>query len=233
MHSGPEEYTKRSASLFWPKVKPAIDIRLPLNDLKSFRFDGTLQSKLLDGATINHEFYDTETKTPLSAADFTAAGGGPFTLKASCHMKDKLWSSLSISIFPKQLEELVAKFPYADDSNFPGLNLLTVDVKLMPNAHEEYGLAFMPLLQKGDKESSFPPGVSYAVRSSIAALLQTGRAPKFARDITSLQNKWTKLEGLGDKGRDSLMMPSSPAKQWPSALPSPALDLDNMEHKGM
>ena len=148
-------------------------------------------------------------------------------------MKDKLWSSLYISIFPKQLEELVAKFPYADDSNFPGLNLLTVDVKLMPNAHEEYGLAFMPLLQKGDKESSFPPGVSYAVRSSIAALLQTGRAPKFARDITSLQNKWIKLEGLGDKGRDSLLPPSSPAKQWPSALPSPALDLDDSEHNGM
>jgi hypothetical protein len=233
VHPGLEDCTKRLAALYWPKAKPSIELRLPFDDIKAFRFDGTMQSNLVDGSVISHEFYDNENKVPLTDAEFASAGGGPFTLKAFCHMKDKLWCSLSISIFPKSKEELLTGFPYANDNNFPGLNLLTVDIKLMPNSPEDYGLAFIPLLQKGDKETPFPLAANFAIRSSVASLLQTGRTPKFARDITSLLNKWTKLEGLGDKAKDSLMAPTTQAKLWPNALPSPAQDLDDTGNNGM
>ena len=233
VHPGPEDSTRRLATLYWPKVKPSIELRLPLDDIKKFRFDGTLQSNIVEGETFNHEFFDTDTRVPLSATEFQTAGGGQFCLKAFCHMKDKLWFSLAISIFPKSRETLLSTFPYANDANFPGLNLLTIDVKLMPNAPDDYGLAFIPLLQKGDKDLGFPKGLNFAARSSISSLLQTGRTPKFARDITSLLNKWTKLEGLGDKGKDSLLPLTTPAKQWPDAQPSLSQDLDDTGNNGM
>lgn len=233
IHAGPEDVTKRLATLYWPKVKPTIELRLPLNDLKKFRFDGTLQSDLLDSSLINHEFVDSETKASLSPDQFAEAGGSGFTLKAFCHMKDKLWFSLALVLFPLPKEELLETFPYAADNCFPGLNLLSVDVKLMPNAPDEYGLAFMPLLMKGNREGVFPKGICFAIRDKASSLLQTGRTPRFARDITSLLNKWKKLEGLGDKAQDSLVPPTTPAKAWPSALPSPDQPGGEAEPEGM
>ena len=233
VHDSPEGVTTQPATKFWPKARPTIEVRLPLDDLRSFRFDGCLQSAIVDGSTINHEFFDTASKSPLTLDQFTEAGGGPFSLKAYCHMKSKLWFALTVALLPKSKEDLLTTFPYANNNLFPGINFLSLDIKMMPNAPADYSLAFAPLLQKGNKDAVYPPNKSFELRSSIAALLKTGKTPKLARDGTSLLNKWSRLLALGDKAEDSLSPPTNAALRWPDALPSPTLPAPGEDQEGM
>lgn len=233
VHAAAEGFASQPATKFWPKAKSSVELRFPLDDISSFRFDGRLQSTIMEGTALNHEIYDSDTKASLTPAQFAEAGGGPFSLKAFCHMKTKLWFALTIALFPKSKEELISSFPYADNACFPGLNLFSMDVKMMPNAPSEFGLAFMPLLQKGNKDAVFPPNKSFALRQAVAALLQTGKTPKLARDGSSLFNKWTRLSALGDEAEASLEPPTTAALRWPDALPSPAAPAPGADAEGM
>lgn len=233
LHKSSTECTTVSAAKFWPGVNQNIEIRLPLDNLNVFPFDASLQSGLVSSSAVEHEIFDTEKDLPVSPEDFRAAGGGGFTLRAFTHMTAGSWMKLQIALYPLAKDKLLETFPYASNILFPGLLLTSKNITVLPNATKDYGYPFYPFLQKGRPDIPFPQMPSFDLRSKIASLLQTGVAPKLAKDATYLAAKWEKLKELKEKGEDSLTSSTTTAAIWPDALPSPGPQGDNSDLEGM
>ena len=205
-------------------MDPKIELRLPLDKLQQFMFDATLHSGYVDSSAVPHEFVNTDTDSPVSLDEFKALGGSGFCLRAFTHMMTGIWLKLQIGIYPMAKADLMETFPYAKNVLFPGLQLVSRNISMLPSAKMDYGLPFLPFVQKGS-DAPFPQVSSFAIRTAMTALLQTGVTPKMSKDASYLANKWQKLRELGTKGEDSLTASSTAAATWPDALPSPDPDL--------
>ena len=234
LHKTDQECTSAPISKFWPNITSKIELRLPLNKLQQFSFDATMQSNYIDSSAIDHELVDTETNSPVSLDDFKSLGGSGFCLRAFAHMATGIWLKLQIGIYPMAKADLLETFPYAKNALFPGLQLVSRNISMLPSAKADYGLPFLPFVQKGS-DAPFPPVSSFAIRTAMTTLIQTGVTPKMSKDASYLASKWQKLEELGAKGEDSLTPSSTAAASWPDALPSPEPSTahDESEHEGM
>ena len=224
LHKTDQECTSAPVSKFWPNMDPKIELRLPLDKLQQFMFDATLHSGYVDSSAVPHEFVNTDTDSPVSLDEFKALGGSGFCLRAFTHMTTGIWLKLQIGIYPMAKADLMETFPYAKNVLFPGLQLVSRNISMLPSAKMDYGLPFLPFVQKGS-DAPFPQVSSFAIRTAMTALLQTGVTPKMSKDASYLANKWQKLRELGTKGEDSLTASSTAAATWPDALPSPDPDL--------
>lgn len=235
LHKAEHEFTAAPAAKIWPSLDPNIELRLPLDKLHQFLFDASLQSDYIDSSAIDHEFVNTDTDAPISAGEFKAMGGSGFCVRAFAHMTTGIWLKLQIGIYPLAKEDLLKTFPYARNPVFPGLQLVSKNITMLPNSPYDYGLPFLPFILKGS-DAPFPGTSSFALRSAMAALLQTGTAPKMSKDGSYLAAKWNKLKELGnEKGEASLTASSSPAATWPDARPSPPprVSVDESDPEGM
>ena len=90
---------------------------------------------------------------------------------------------------------------------------------LLPNATKPFGLAFFPLIQKGDSEAAYPQMPSFEIREAVSKFLQKGTMPKVMADHKGL---FSKLKRIEESGADALTPPTSTAApRWPDAKPSP------------
>ena len=224
LHKSEQAVTTVKASKFWPKVPAHVELRLPLENLAVFSFDGSLQSELVSSAGLSYETWDPESEITIPKEDFIKMGGGEFTMRIFAQMTAPSWCKISFALLPIKKEELLKLFPYAKNPLFPWIRVESVEVALLPNADKLYGLPFSPLVQKGKKDEPFPVFPSFEWREKIACLLQTAVAPRWVPDGLKLDNKLKKLTELEDKAEGSLVPAGSLALLFPDALPSPLLD---------
>ena len=229
LHETPTAYTALKAQKIWPTAPISWELRLPLDDLSIFRFDGSLQSGHVSSASLQFEVFDTARSCTVPGDQIKAGGGGDFSLRALAHMTTSIYFKVAILILPLAAEVVSERFPFAKDKHFPGLKLASFEASLLPNAAKKYGLAFLPLLQKGDADAPFPQAPSFSLREASSKLLQTGAMAKVISDLGRLEAKLKRLE---DNGAEELTAPTTPTPKWPDAKPSPSPEQQEESSEG-
>lgn len=219
LHDTPTAYTALKTQKIWPSSPASWELRLPLNELAVFRFDGSLQSGHVSSQALDFEVFDTAGNVTVPGDQVKRDGGGEFSLRALAHMTTSIYFKVTILILPLAAEAVNERFPFAKDTRLPGLKLASFEASLLPNASKKYGLAFLPLLQKGDASAPFPQAPSFGLREACCKLLQSGATAKVLGDVTRLE---AKLKRLDEKGAEELTSPTTPAPRWPDAKPSPS-----------
>ena len=229
LHDDASATTTCKATKFWPEVPPSWELKLPFEDLSVFRFDGNLQSALVASEGLKFSVFDTESNATISMDEFKEAGGSHFTLRAFVHMTTSIWFKVQLLIMPVPKDSIIDRFACALNPAFPGLKLTFFDAPLLPNAVKKYGLAFYPLLQKGNTAANFPAMSSFNMRNSISKLLQTGKTAKCLSDQPRLL---ARLRNIEETGLDALSAPTTTAPKWPDAQPSPTPQEPQGESEG-
>ena len=229
LHESPTAYTALKAQKIWPAAPAGWELRLPLNDLSVFRFDGSLQSGFVSSQALEFEVFDTAINSTVPGDQVKKDGGGDFSLRALAFMTTAIYFKVQILILPLGAEVVNEQFSFALDKRFPGLKLASFETSLLPNAAKKFGLSFYPLLQKGDCDAPFPQSPSFPLREAVSKLLQTGATAKVMGDLAKLE---AKLKKLREKGTDELSHPATPAPRWPDAQPSPSPDQSDENSEG-
>lgn len=219
LHEDDQGFSAFKASKYWPKVPTGWELRIPFKDLGMFRFDEALQSAWVGSQAFPFEIFDTSENITVPFDKFEKEGGSHFSLRTNVNMHNYIWLTVNITIVPMAKYVLFEQYECATDPIFPGLKLLAFDAAMLPNATKPYGLAFFPLLVKGDKDVPFPQMASFAFRDAASKLLQKGALPKLAADITKLM---AKLKKIKEKGAEALAPVTTAVPKWPDALPSPS-----------
>ena len=231
LHKDESTFTAVKANKYWPKVPASVELRLRLDNLHVFRFDGKLQSSLVPSETLTFELFDVEKKQQLKFAEFKELGGSDFTMRIFAQMTTVIWCKLTFAILPYNKEALLDNFPYAKNPLFPWMRIDSAEVSILPNADKLYGLPFVPFLLKGTKDEQFPAFSSFDFRQKIASLLQSGLAPRIVPDALKLEAKLRKLES-SDNPEGALVPGGTPALVWPDALAPIGGENENADSEG-
>ena len=219
VHESETGFTAVKAQRFWPTVPQTWELRLPLHDLSIFRFDGSLVSSWVASQSIDFEVFNLADDVTVPQDEFEKIGGGHFSLRACAYMTTSIWLKVHLLILPLSKDTLFKDYACAAHHLFPGLKLANFDVAMLPNATKPFGLAFFPLLQKGDSEAAYPQMPSFEMREAVSKFLQRGTMPKVMADHKGLLSKLKRIE---ESGADALTPPASTAAlRWPDAKPSP------------
>ena len=218
LHNDPSTCSSFKATKFWPTVPAGWELRIPFSDLSVFRFDGNLQSALVASEGLEFEIVNAPDGVTVPIDNFLEAGGSHFTLRAFVHMTTSIYFKVQVVILPWPKDSIIDRFACALNPLFPAIKLTFFDAPLLPNAGKKYGLAFYPLIQKGDAAAEFPAMSSFALRDAICKLLQTGKTARVLQDQARLE---ARLEKIEEDGVEALPAPTASAPKWPDALPSP------------
>ena len=126
-------------------------------------------------------------------------------------------AKLTLVVYPGRGEELMAQHAHALHPSFPGLELMQVDLNLLPQMSEEtgksWGCPLIPLLHMGgslEEHPSLPP--TSHIKAAISATLRAAVMPSTKRDLRSLATAWTAVQ----EGGPTRLKERKPELLWPN-----------------
>ena len=200
------------ASRFWPVSDNAIYLNFPSIPGDLFKFGSNMTSSLVDSSRIEHEF--TKSGAILAPEEVSDAGVGDFCLKLHLRPTQAAWTAFSISLFPASETTLNADHPQCKNPVFPGICILTGELKLQPRASELFveratGCPVLPAISTGGDS---PIAIKVKeIKAAIAALFRKAVLPENKQNHGTLGARWAAIQQHGP----SKLSDGTPDLLWP------------------
>ena len=181
-------------------------LKMVVKDFNSqvFTFNNSLVSDLVDSASLDFEFRETNDSAPLTRDQEVAQGITGFTLRAHVHPTSALMAKLIISLYPLPIGTLRDSYILADKHAFPGVNFLSAAFQLAPGQTDvfaalNWGQPMLPAILSDlslDETVDFPSTADF--RAAVGTLLRTTSLPDHKKNPKFLKEAWARTLRKGE-----------------------------------
>lgn len=207
------------ATKLW-EVDDSIILKLNKIDLSLFRFNGSLQSDILDHSQVEYSFNKKRGGEEVDPVEISQTGFEGFSLRAYLIPSSGLMSKLLITIYPFPEDVLFENYPQAKNTKFPGINANEVDISMGIDVatvlDRPVGSPILPAIIPGSPLSvvaTIPPAGE--ILSRLATLLRTAVVPELRSSRSALFNRFDSIEEKGEENLKNI----PPEVIWPEPEP--------------
>jgi hypothetical protein len=222
-----DKILKIPAHHIWDSADESIILSIRLTRAETFTFrEGGLYSQYVDEQAIAHNFYDMvegQQPVPILEQEKGERQIGKFCLRQVCQVSRSssvknggVVISYVVLIYPTSKDQLLQGSELATSPSFPGLELCSGTMQLLPRPTTPWGCPVLPLLRASFDDSTMPNSV--ALRHAIGAVMTKTGSPDVVKDVSSLLNQWDSIANQPD-----LFMEAAPFTTWPEQ-PEPETD---------
>jgi len=213
-----EKVLKVPANHIWEAADESVTLSIKLHRAETFSFrDGGLYSQYVDGDATSHSFYSVgEGRQPAAIleAEKEEHRIGKFCLRQVCQVNRsssvKAGVSLSyvVLIYPTSKEQLLQGSEMAANPSWPGLELCSGTLQLLPRPTAAWGCPILPLIRASFEEDTMPS--SAALRHAIGAVMTKAGGHSVAKDVGALLEQW---DAIGEQ--PDTFVELAPTTTWP------------------
>lgn len=196
-----------------------IQLKISEIDLTLFKFNGTLQSEILDHTLVDYSFHKKKGEE-IEPEIIQQMGFEGFSLRAFIVPTSGAISNLIISIYPFPVESVEEIYPHAKNPKFPCIGASEMDIDMGIKAStildNPVGTPILPGIIPGSPLSKVPniPNTTEII-SRLSSLMRTALLPEVRSSRSALFNWYDSIE---EKGPENLKS-GALENVWPEPEP--------------